>query len=124
MSFPTPEETGFPINGTLEEKDAHHKKYGRTPLHPKIVKEMLDRQSLILGYVSAILVVTNETQPNAEVFCQSIDEMLAWIPKPENGPDYGINFAAKARKHLALVKERLPRAIEQLTQLSAALESR
>ena len=124
MKFPTAEETGFPINGTLEQKFEHAKKYGRTPMHPKVVKDMLNNQAWIGDYVHALLMVTNDTHPDPQAFCSALDALLAWVPQPEKGSDYGINFAAKAKKHLALVQERLPVAIARLTELSNTLRER
>jgi len=124
MKFPTHEETGFPINGTLAEKDAHHKKYGRTPMHPKEVKDMLNNAAWVEAYVGAISLVTSDSHPGAEAFCSALDQMLAWVPRPEKGDDWKINFAAKATKSLALIEQRLPVALSRLTELSNALKER
>jgi hypothetical protein len=121
IKFPTAEETGFPINGTMAEKDAHHKKYGRTPLHPKVVKDMLNHEASVAGYVQAILSVTNGIQPDAKTLFASLEAMSNWVPQPEKGTDYGINFAGKAKKHLALLRERLPLLVKRVSELESVL---
>ena len=124
IKFPTAEETGFPVNGTFEEKDAFYRKYGRTPLHPKEVKDMSNNANWVNGYVTAILTVSNDHHPSPEAFFGAIDAMLGWVPKPEKGVDWGINFAVKAKKQLALLAERLPLALDRLTKLSEAWKGR
>ncbi len=124
MKFPSAEETGFPINGTIEQKDAHHKKYGRTPMYPKEVKDMLNNEAWVGAYTTAIISVTNDTHPEAEACCKALDEMSAWVPRPEKGTDWAINFASKAKKHLGFLEQRLPVAIDRLTKLFDALKQR
>ena len=121
--FPTAEETGFPINGTMEEKDAHHRKYGRTPLHPKAVKEMLNHEAIVQGYIMAILAVTDEKQPDALTFLASLGAMGGWVPHPEKGKDWGIDFARKARKHLAILHERVPMLVERARELQIMVDN-
>lgn len=119
---PSAEETGFPVNGTMAEKDAHHKKYGRTPLHPKVVKDMLNHEASVAGYIQAILVITNETQPDAMTFFASLEAMSQWVAQPEKGTDWGINFAGKAKKHRALLRERLPLLVKRVEELQAMVD--
>lgn len=119
---PSAEETGFPVNGTMAEKDAHHKKYGRTPLHPKVVKDMLNHEASVAGYIQAILVITNETQPDALTFFASLEAMSQWVAQPEKGTDWGINFAGKAKKHRALLRERLPLLVKRVEELQAMVD--
>ena len=117
VKFPTAAETGFPVNGTLEEKDAFYRKYGRTPLHAKAVKDMLNNAALVDGYATAILTVSNDSHPSAQAFFNAIDSLLTWVPQPEKGADWGINFALRAKKTLKLMDERLPIVVERLTRL-------
>jgi hypothetical protein len=124
IKFPSVEETGFPINGTIEEKDAHSKKYGRTPMYPKEVKDMLNNEQWVSGYMSAIVSVTNASHPDVEAFFGAIDAMLAWVPRPDQGDSWAINFAAKAKKELRLLEVRLPLAVERITKLHDAWKQR
>jgi ParB-like chromosome segregation protein Spo0J len=124
MKFPTFEETGYPVNGTLEEKMAHGEKYGRTPMFAKAVKDMLNNQAMVNTYVASIMSVTNKTHPSAEDFFKAVDAMLAWVPKPEKGPDWKIDFRRKARTQLELLDERLPLAVEQLSKLHETWKQR
>jgi hypothetical protein len=124
IKFPTAEETGFPVNGSIAEQHAHHRKYGRTPLHAKEVKDMINHEAAVSTYVAAIVTATNNSHPNAKALLDSLDAMSAWVPQPEKGKDWAVNFAAKAKKHLALIRERLPILVERATELQTALAQR
>jgi hypothetical protein len=122
--FATAEETGFPINGTMAERDAHHRKYGRTPLHPKAIADILKHSEIVTAYVAAITMASSESHPSLEVFFASVDAMEAWVPDSEKGKDWATNFAGKARKELARLKERLPLLLKRLSMLQQILQER
>lgn len=118
IKLATTAEDGFPVNGTLEEKDAYYKKYGRTPLFAKDVKDIMNDALAVDGYVQALLTLTNDMHPSATEFFAKIDRMLAWVQRPEKGDGWQINQAAKARKSLAYLKERLPIAVARVNELN------
>ena len=122
MKFPSYEETGFPINGTMSEQDAHHRKYGRTPLHAKVVKDMLNHEASVGGFMMAVLSVTNEAHPDALSFFASLEAMSHWVRQPEKGSDWGIDFARKAREHRAILRERLPLLVKRVEELQAMVD--
>jgi hypothetical protein len=117
IQFPTAEETGFPVDGDMHEQDAHRLKYGRTPLHPKAVKDMITTESVVENFINAIVLAANERHPDASAFFGAIDDLLAWKPDKERGKGYEINFAAKARRHLILLERYLEPLISRLTEL-------
>jgi hypothetical protein len=129
ITFPTAEETGYPVDGTFAERDEHHRKYGRTPLHPKAIADMLNHGQVVSGYVAAIQVASSDSQPSLESFFASIDAMLAWVPDHERAQqkkdaNWAINFAARARNALSRLEERLPMLLERLSKLREMLEAR
>ena len=124
VGFAITKEDGFPVNGTTEEKDAYYKKYGRTPLFAKDVKDMMNDAAVVDGYAQAILHLTNDQLPSAEAFFAAIDTMLVWVPKPEKGSGWETNYAARARKHLEMLEERLPKALLRVAELDEQLRKR
>jgi ParB-like chromosome segregation protein Spo0J len=129
IKFPPPEETGLPINGTVNEQDDFREKYGRTPIHPKVVKDMLVNDGSVGTLTGMIRGLGGEVagftkHPDPDAFFTAIDEMLAWTPDPQRGKGYEIDFAAKARKHLRTLETCLDPAIHLLMDLQAAFRRR
>jgi ParB-like chromosome segregation protein Spo0J len=129
IKFPPPEETGLPVNGTVNEQDDFREKYGRTPIHPKAVKDMLVNDGSVGTLTGMIRGLGGELagfdkHPDPDAFFTAIDEMLAWRPDPQRGKGYEIDFAAKARKHLRTLQTCLDPAIHLLTDLQAAFRQR
>jgi hypothetical protein len=124
LRHPTVEETGFPVNGTMAEQDAHHRKYGRTPLYPKAIADMLKASEIVSGYVGAIQMASSDSHPSLEHFFSSVDAMLAWIPDRQKGEHWGTNFAGKAKKQLSILEERLPIFLGRLSKLEEILVQR
>jgi hypothetical protein len=125
MQWPTAEETGAPPPGsTVEEHNAFHDKYGRTPLHPRTVKELLDCQGAATGLVAAIISTASASHPDADRFFEHVDRLLAHVP--ERGKTNGLerNFAGQMRATLASLENKLPRALALLMALDAKLKSR
>ena len=117
-------DTGFPVNGTWEEKNAHQKKYGRTPLYPQAVADMIKHSQLVAAYVGALTMAASDSHPSLDQFFTAIDAMLAWVPDREKGKDWAENYAGKATKQLGLLEERLPILLERLTKLQEMLNDR
>ena len=124
VKFAITAEDGFPVNGTTQERDAYYQKYGRTPLFAKDVKDIMNQEAAADTYAHAILHLTNDQHPSAEVFFAAIDAMLAWVPKPEKGSGWETNYAARARKHLEMLEERLPKALLRVAELDEQLRKR
>jgi hypothetical protein len=119
LQLPTPAETGLPMEGTLEERDAHHKQYGRAPVFAKEVKDRLDAEFKVNTYLQAIVSVTNPNHPDTETFFAALSALLA--TQPEKGkPD----VAAKARHQLGRLRERLPIMLGRALELACYLENR
>lgn len=122
--FPTWEETGFPVNGTQQEKDAHIERYGRTPLWPQVIKHMIEHRSQMRTYISQIGLIADGPHPSAPSVFEGFEEMLAWKPQPD--PDkmgYGHRYAADARQALDRLDKVLDKAIERLTALREAYDA-
>ena len=69
MVWPTKEELGYPADDApLSEFDAFFKKHGRTPLHPKAVKELLDADGLSSSLAISVNSLTNDRHPDVERF--------------------------------------------------------
>lgn len=113
LKFPTAAETGFPVDGTLAEQDAHHKKYGRTPLHAQETHQMLASEARVNAYMAAIIAATNASQPGPGAFFEALDALLA-----------DDKYAGRARRQLTLLRERLPLLIERALSLACHLEGR
>jgi len=128
LKFPTAEQTGLPVNGTMSERDAHHRKYGRTPLYPKAIADIINHSHVVSGYVAAITMAASDAHPSLEQFFGSVDAMLAWLPDKQKGGDWAhdwaTNFASKARKELSRLEERLPILLERLSNLQKMIEER
>ena len=124
IKFPTAEETGLPVNGSMFERDAHHRKYGRTPLHPKAIADILKHSEVLSGYVTAIQVASSDNQPSTQQLFEAVDAMLAWVPDKAKGEQWATNYAAKAAKQLARLEERLPILINRLLELQEILAAR
>jgi hypothetical protein len=123
FKFPTAEETGAPTSGaTLGEQYAFHERYGRTPMHPKVIKHLLESEGRTSGLTLAIVSTSNASHPDVDQFFTDIDEMLAYVPDKTRGGGYETDFAAKARRTLATLRARLPRALALLSALEQALK--
>jgi hypothetical protein len=118
------EETGFPVNGTWAEQNAHQNKYGRTPVYPKAIADMMKHSQIVAPYVAAITMVSSDSHPSLEQFFASVDAMLAWVPDREKGKDWAENYAGKATKQLTLLEQRLPILLERLSRLQDILAQR
>jgi hypothetical protein len=124
VKFPTWEETGYPVNGTLEEQQAHVRRYGRTPLHPQQVTHLLEHRKGINFFVGHIAFVAADTHPNAAQFFEQLDALLAWKPQPDpDGKGYGIKFANDGKAALARLDTVLDTAITRLTELREAYDA-
>jgi hypothetical protein len=123
FKFPTAEETGMPINGTLEELQDFHDKYGRTPLHPKVFTDMSRNRMAVDSAVHAVRAPA-ERLADLDGLFERIDVMLAYVPDKtkKNGLEH--DFAADARKALTQLEKHLPAALERLTRLADALRAR
>jgi len=123
--FPTAEESGAPPPGsTLAEHDKFSEKYGRVPLHPKTVKEMLDCDSQTSHVTHVVSSLANSTLPNAEEYFAMIDQMLAWVPQTDKKNGEEKDFARMARTTLARMEKNVIGALNRLTELKLVLERR
>ena len=112
----TPEEIGLPPNATIEEQDAHQKRYGRVQTQPKVIFDLREADTLIGSYLMAIGNVISDTHPGPEAIFNYLHMLASWVPQPEKGEEYATNFAGKAKRFESLIDERLPIAVVQLTQ--------
>ena len=125
MVWPTKEELEYPADDApLSEFNDFFKKYGRTPLHPKAIKEMLDADGLSSSLAISINSTTNDRLPDAEKFFECIDRLLSHMPEPGKTNGGQTDFAGKARKTLAMLEKALPKALALLTALDAKLRDR
>jgi hypothetical protein len=123
--FPTAEESGAPPPGsTLAEHDAFFERYGRVPLHPRTVADMLEFEARTAGLVNAIVSVANPRHPDAETFFAALDQMLAWVPERGQTNGTQMEFAKMGGKTLALLEKNIVRAVNLLTSIRLALEVR
>jgi ParB-like nuclease family protein len=123
--FPTAEEAGVPPAGaSLAEHDAFFRQYGRVPLHPKAIKDLLDCDHRTSGLTVPILNLANPTHPDADEFFRMIDQMIAWVPQRDKDNGEQKDFARMARATLALLEKSLAGAISRLTSLQKTLDDR
>jgi hypothetical protein len=119
------EDFGSPPPGaSLAEIDAHHERYGRVQLHPKLVKDQMINRSGVQATTTAIMRVAGTDQLEAEAFFAAIDEMLAWKPRRNGENGWAIEFAQDARKHLDLLDDVLDKAAQRLNALQAMRNAR
>lgn len=125
MVWPTKEELGYPADDApLSEFDAFFKKHGRTPLHPKAVKELLDADGLSSSLAISVNSLTNDRHPDVERFFECIDHMLQHVPELGKTNGAQTDFAGKARKTLTMLERALPKALALLNALDAGLHAR
>jgi hypothetical protein len=113
-----------PVGSPLEEYDAFYKKYGRTPLHPKTVKDMLNCEGETNGLVCSVVSLGNPDHPEIDKFFDSIDQLLAWKPKLDKTNGEETDFARQGRATMALLKKYLPVALARLLALDARMKDR
>jgi hypothetical protein len=116
IRFPTPEETGYPVNGTMNQKDDFCEKYGRTPLHPMDIRDLNDALAAA-GEVLSAIIVAGSKRLDAATFLAYIERLQA--RKPQR--DGELNYAARARTLMEKLKEALPRAVALVNGLHDAL---
>lgn len=125
MVWPTKEELGYPADDApLSEFDAFFKKHGRTPLHPKAVKELLDADGLSSSLAISVNSITNDRHPDVERFFECVDHMLKHVPELGKTNGAQTDFASKARKTLAMLERALPKALALLNALDAEMQAR
>ena len=125
MKWPTKEELEYPPEGSsLAIYDAYFAKYGRTPLHPKTVKELMDCDGATNALAVAISSSANAAHPDAEQFFDYIDQMLGHVPQTDKDNGMERNFAGKARTTLALLERALPKALALLLALDDKMRER
>lgn len=124
VKFPSWEETGFPVNGTLEEKDAHMARYGRTPLHPQVVKHLLEQRQMLTVLMPKLAMLAQDGEPDAAAVIAALDAMLAWKPQPDpNNHGYGIKFAKDARDFMRRLDKTLETAADRVIALRDAFRA-
>jgi hypothetical protein len=112
------------VGSAVAEYDAYFKKYGRTPLHAKAIKDMLDAEGLTSMLAIGINSIAHERHPNADMFFEYIDHLLTHVREPDKTNGAQTDFAGKARKTLAMVEAALPQALALLNALDAKLKAR
>jgi hypothetical protein len=120
MEWPTAEEIGRPKFGTPGHAE-HVERYGRTPLHPTKVKDLLIAEGLAGAYVAAINSVSNLQHPKPDAFFECIDQLLAHVPQKEKRNGEERDFARFAKQWLQILRKSLPTTIARLTELQNAL---
>jgi len=119
------EELGYPGEGSsLAEYDAYFVKYGRTPLHPKAIKEMLDGKALAAMLIMGINALTSARHPAPDRLFESLDQLLTHVREPEATTGAQFDFAGEARKLLAMLETALPKALALLTAIDVKLKAR
>jgi len=126
-NFPTEEES--PRDRIRAEKGyegvvEHQLRYGRTPLCPDRVKDMMICDGITATLTAPIRLLASPQAADAEQFFDAIDQMLAWVPVVGKTNGMERDFAKKARATLAELGKTLPAAVERLTTLLDALRAR
>jgi hypothetical protein len=125
MEWPTKEELDYPKDGSsVQEFDAFFAKYGRTPLHPKAIKEMLDADSLTSRLANAVRTMTHSSHPDPEQFFAYLDHLATHRRESDRTNGAQLDFAAKGRATLAMLEDALPKALALLHELQAKLAAR
>jgi ParB-like chromosome segregation protein Spo0J len=120
---PTKEELGYPPDGSsVAEYDAYFAKYGRTPLRPMVIADLLKDRLSTTELALALLSIADDHHPDADGFFESLDRMLAWVPQPDKTNGMQMNFASDGRKTLAMLEKALPKALALLLALDAKLK--
>jgi hypothetical protein len=113
------QEHGY-LNGVVE----HQNRYGRVPLHPDKVKDLMIDEAMIATIVPQIRLLASDSISDACQFFEAIDRMLSWVPEAGKTNGMQIDFAKRARETLAVLKAKLPAAIGLLTALQEVLHHR
>jgi hypothetical protein len=126
-NFPTEEES--PRDRIRQEKGyegvvEHQLRYGRTPLCPDRVKDMMICDGMTATLTAPIRLLGSPQAGDVEQFFDAIDQMLTWVPVPGKTNGMERDFAKKARATLAELQKTLPAAVERLTALLDALRAR
>jgi ParB-like chromosome segregation protein Spo0J len=125
MEWPTEEELDYPKPGSsVEEYDAFFRKYGRTPLWPKAIKEMQDADSLTSGLVHVVRNLTNSHHPDADQFFAHLDHLAMHKREPDKTNGAQTDFVRKGRETLAMLEAALPKALDLLHAMEAKLAAR
>jgi ParB-like chromosome segregation protein Spo0J len=125
MEWPTEEEVDYPKRGsTVQEYDAFFRKYGRTPLYPKAIKEMHDADSLTSGLANVVRTLTHPHHPNPEEFFAYLDLLATHQREPGQTNGAQTDFVRKGRATLAMLEAALPKALKLLNELEAKLAAR
>lgn len=125
MEWPTKEELDYPKEGSsVQEFDAFFAKYGRTPLHPKAIKEMLDADSLTSRLANAVRTMTHSSHPDPEQFFAYLDHLATHRRESDKTNGAQLDFAAKGRATLAMLEAALPKALDLLHELQEKLAAR
>ncbi len=123
--FPTKEEIdGPPDDAPYEEHAAFTRKYGKVMLHPRVVKDLMDCHNLTEGFAVAVMAAANPTHPEAGMFFEALDQMLAYVPDRTKRNGMERDFAKFARTALGLLETKLPVLLAKLVAYQAALEAR
>jgi hypothetical protein len=122
----TPDEIGLRPDATLEEKWAHAEKYGRVQLEPKLIKDMRNHNAVVDDLLTASIQLAAPRHPTPAQFFAVIDALPGWVPQRDKPKESGwhIDFATKAREHLAELEANLPIALERLEGLLRILRAR
>jgi hypothetical protein len=101
------------VGSAVAEYDAYFKKYGRTPLHAKAIKDMLDAEGLTSMLAMGINSIAHERHPNADRFFEYIDHLLTHVREPDKTNGAQTDFAGEAA---------LPQALALLNALGREAE--
>jgi hypothetical protein len=117
----TREERGLPKDRHAQK--AHIERYGRTPLYPPAVHDLLEMKQQCVIVATAIRGVATGHGVTPENLFENITRMLAWIRQPEKKHGQQIDFARAARELRADLRRNVPRAIAYLQSVADWLES-
>jgi len=121
----TKEEIGAP--SFKDDPHAHGKhleKYGRTQLHPKDGKDLLDCAHLVKPLFGNIRQLS-KFDTDGVTFFESLDMMLKWVPDPKSKhPSLKIDHAKDAKPIAAQLDEMMPKVYELVQSLYLTWQAR